>query len=139
MAQNRKNLLIKYLVCLCVGIAMVFVVFLIQGLFNGQHKSAKEVLYILQNAFCTPGLLMILFSGLMFVSDEGGFIGIGYALGRAARVFIPFVAKDVETYAEYRERKTGKKTASGTKLSVFLTGLFFFLVSMIFLIIWFQL
>ena len=92
----------------------------------------------LQNAFCVPGLLMILFSGLMFVSDEGGFLGVSYVFGRALRVFFPAVTKEVETYSQYRERKLGKKKLGKIKLCVFLSGLFFFLISIILLIIWFQ-
>ena len=137
MSKDKKSTLIKYLICFCIAVAMVFVVFLIQGLFDGKDKDAKEIMYILQNAFCVPGLLMMLFSGLMFVSDQGGFLGIGYALGKAARVFFPVLNKEAETYAEYRERKTGKKSGGG-KLAVLLTGLFFFLISMIFLIIWYN-
>ena len=116
---------------------MTFVVFLIQGLFDGEPKNKREIWYILHNGFCTPGLLMMLFSGLMFVSDQGGFVGISYALNRAMRVFFPVVGKDHETYSEYRERKLGKKR-SGGKLALLLTGLFFFGVSMILLIVWYN-
>ena len=137
MSRGKKSILIQYAVTFSVAVAIVFVSFLIQGLFNGEPKDDREIMRILHNAFFASGALIMLFSGLLFVSDEGGFLGIGYALGRAWHVFFPAVGKDPETYAEYRERKTGKKKSTG-KLSVLLTGLFFFLVSLILLAIWYN-
>ena len=138
MSRDKKSLFIKYLVCVCIAVSIMFVVFLIQGLFNSKPKDTREILRILQNGFCIPGLLMMLFSGLMFVSDEGGFLGISYVFGRALRVFIPIIGKDPETYAQYRERKAGKKGTGNAKLCVLITGAAFFLISMIILIVWYN-
>ncbi|MBQ8405149.1 MAG: DUF3899 domain-containing protein [Clostridia bacterium] len=95
-------------------------------------------MHVLHNSFFSSGALMMLFSGMLFVADEGVFLGIGYALGRAAKALLPFLGKDHETYAEYRERKTGKKKKSTGKLTLLLTGAVLVIVSVIFLIIWFN-
>lgn len=137
MEKETKTTLIKYLVCLCVGIAMVFVVLLIQGLFTQQGLTAQDVMKILHNAFFASGALLMLFSGLLFVAGEGAFLGIGYAMGRAVKALLPFLGRADETYAEYRERKTGKRQ-SGNKLCILLVGVFFFLLSLIFLILYYQ-
>ena len=93
---------------------------------------------ILHDAFFTAGILFVLFSGMLFLSSEGAFLGVGYVLGRAVKaVFLPFGRKDHETYAQYRERKLGTKKSSGGG-AIFLTGLLFVIVSIIFLIIWYQ-
>ena len=91
---------------------------------------------VLCDAFTVAGLLMILFAGLMFVSGEGAFLGIGYALGRAVRIFIPTIGRKDESYAKYRERKTGKPKPKGEG-AIFFTGLFFLAIGIIFLIIWY--
>ena len=132
MSDDKKSTLIKYLICFCVTAALTFVILLIQGFFK---ETLKENMHVLHNAFFGSGALMMLFSGLVFVADEGAFLGIGYAFGRAAKALLPFLGKDHETYAEYRERKSGKKSKFG-QLAIFLTGLLFLLVSLIFLWIW---
>lgn len=137
MSQDKKSVFIKYLVCFCVAVAMTFVVLLIQGIFDGKPKEAKEIMKILHNAFFASGALLMLFSGLLYVAGEGVFLGVGYAMGRAVKALLPFLGKDHETYAEYRERKTGKKEA-GNKLAILLTGALFVLVSSVFLIIYYQ-
>ncbi|MBE5740232.1 MAG: DUF3899 domain-containing protein [Clostridiales bacterium] len=129
MEKDKKALLTKYLICFCVAVGIVLFVFAI--------KSFDINITVLCDAFTTAGMLLILFSGLLYVSDEGIFIGFGFAMKRALRVFIPMYRKDEETYAEYRERKTGKKKSDG-KICIFFTGLFFFLIGMIFLIVWYQ-
>ena len=129
MNEDKKALLKRYLICFCVGAALVLFVFAIKGFFIDIH--------VLSDAFSSAGLLMILFAGLMFVSGEGAFLGIGYAFSRALHVFIPMPTQKVETYAEYRERKTGKKKSKGDGC-LFLTGLFYLLIGIIFTIIWTQ-
>ncbi len=132
--ENKKRW-IKYLVCCCVGLLIAFIALAIQGFFA---DDAKMNMQILHNAFFSSGAFLMLFAGLLYVSDEGAFLGIGYALGRVVEFLLPFYRKNPENYAEYRERKLGKQK-SHSKRSVFLTGLFFFLISLIFLIIWYQL
>jgi hypothetical protein len=135
--KETKSTLIKYLVCLCVAISMTFVVLLIQGLFTTKGLLAKDVMKIFHNAFFTSGAFLMLFSGLLYVAGEGAFLGVGYAMGRAVKALLPFLGRADETYAEYRERKTGKKK-SGSKLCILLVGAGFFLISMIFLIVYYQ-
>ena len=135
MEQDKKAVLKRYIVCFCVASWIVFFVFVIKGFFR---DTAKENMQILHDAFFTSGALLMLFSGLLYVSGEGIFLGVGYALGRAVRFFLPFIGKADETYAQYRERKSGNEKQKSDH-SIFFTGLFFLLVSLIFLIIWYQL
>lgn len=134
MENETKSILKRYLVCFCVAIGLVVSVFAIKGFFT---DNAKDNIQLLHDAFFGSGALLILFAGLLFVSGEGMFLGIGYALGRAIKALIPFSKKDHETYAQYRERKTGKPKTK-TDACIFFTGLFFVVISIIFLIIWYQ-
>ena len=134
MEQETKSRIIRYLICLAVGAGIILLVFAIKGFYM---ETAKENMQLLHDAFFSAGALMMLFAGLLYVSGEGAFLGIGYALGRAVRALIPFSNKPHETYAQYRERKTGERKKSDHAL--LLTGLFFFVVSLIFLAIWYKL
>ena len=109
-------------------------VFAIKGFFT---SDAKANIQILHDAFFAAGALLVLFAGLLFVSGEGVFLGVGYAMGRAIKALIPFSRKEHETYAQYRERKIGKHKRNGESC-LFFTGLFFVAVSIIFLVIWYQ-
>ena len=134
MEKDKKALLIRYIVCFCVACGMVLGVFALKGFFTG---NAKDNMQLLHDAFFTAGILMVLFSGMLFVAGEGAFLGIGYVLERAFKALIPLGRREHESYAQYRERKLGKKKAnSGTP--IFLTGLLFVVVSVVFLIIWYQ-
>ena len=136
MEKEKKALLIRYLVCFCVASAIVVGVFAIKGFFTANAKANMQILI---DAFFSAGILFVLFSGLLFVSGEGALLGVSYVFGRAIKaVFVPFGRKDNETYAQYRERKLGTKK-SGIGTPIFLTGLLFVVVSLIFLIIWYQL
>lgn len=129
MNNDKKALLKKYLICFCVGAAIVLFVFTI--------KSFHIDLTVLCDAFTTAGLLMMLFFGLLFVSSEGMFISIGYIFKKTLRYLIPMYRKDEETYAQYYERKSEKLNGRADSC-IFFTGLFFFLIGIIFLIIWYQ-
>ena len=105
------------------------------GGFN--FDGVKTSMRLLHDSFFATGALMALFAGLLYASGEGAFLGIGYALKGAIRVFVPVWRKEHETYKEYRERKLAKPKAKGEGC-IFFTGLFFIAISVIFLIIWYQ-
>lgn len=135
MEQEKKALITRYAVCFGVAALMTFLILSMKGFFG---EDAKTNMQILHDAFFATGALMMLFAGLLYVAGEGIFLGIGYALGRAIKALIPFSRKEHETYKQYCERKTGK-TRAKTDSCIFFTGLFFFLVSLIFLAIWYKL
>ncbi len=132
MEKENKDAWKKYLACFGVAIVISFLVIWIRGFFT---EDVKTNMYVLCDAFFVSGIMFLMFSGLMFASGEGAFLGIGYALKRAVRVFVPVINRKEETYAEYRERKTGKEKKKGDHC-IFFTGLFFFALSLIFLFVW---
>ncbi len=136
MDKQKKAFWIQYIISFCVAAGIVLIVFAIKGFFT---DNAKTNIQLLHDAFFSAGALLMLFSAMMFIADEGGFLGITYVFGRAIKALIPFGRLQDETYAQYRERKTGKKEKNTATGSVFFTGLFFFVVSLIFLAIWYSL
>ena len=117
----------RYSICFAVGGVIVVFVLAIKGFVLR--------IDVLSDAFSTAGLLMILFAGLLLASGEGVFVGVGYALKNALRLFIPALGKRVETYTRYRQRKTEKGKPQGQG-ALFLAGVFFLGIGTLFLVIW---
>jgi hypothetical protein len=134
VGKDKKTILIRYIVCFFVAVAIVLFVFSIKGFFT---TDTKQNMQILHDAFFTAGALLMLFSGLLYVSGEGIFLGVGFVFSRAIKALIPFSHKDNETYAQYRERKS-EKVKKTSDNCIFFTGLFFFLISLVFLWFWYQ-
>ena len=99
-----KRLVITTAVLLAVVLAML----LATGAF-GSDLTTQERVKKFSDAFFTVGGLTLCFGVLMWVAGEGMFDMISYGIRMLFRV--RFHEKN-ETYAEYRERKRGKKGGS---------------------------
>jgi hypothetical protein len=99
-----KRLVITTAVLLAVVLAML----LATGAFGGDLTTQERVKKF-SDAFFTVGGLTLCFGVLMWVAGEGMFDMISYGIRMLFRV--RFHEKN-ETYAEYRERKRGKKGGS---------------------------
>lgn len=133
MNEKRKELLIKYAVCFVVASIFTVLVFWARNFFT---DDLGVNLQVLSDGFSISGILLILFSGLLFVSGEGALLGIGFVMRNVFLYFVPYGRKHHETYAQYRERKVGGPKRTGT-LCPLITGLFFLAIGLIFTIIWY--
>ena len=133
MKQENKTLLIKYIVSFCIASLITVLVFWIKGFFV--HSTAVNV-QILADGFTVSGLMMSLFAGMVFVSDEGALLGIGYVLRNVVLAFIPMGRMRHEKYADYRERKLGERKKSSDR-SALVIGLVFLAIGIIFNGIWY--
>lgn len=133
MKQENKKTWVGYAVCLGIEGLLAFLVIWSKGFFT---QSLQTNLGILADAFFVPGILMTLFSGLLFVSGEGALIGIGFVLRNVVLAFIPMGRARHERYADYRERKLAKgKKGSSSYITV--TGLSFLAVGVILTLIYY--
>ena len=131
--KNFKQILIRYAICLAVATAIVFGVLVISN-YWGQTQLSQKYRY-LSNGFSVAGILFISFATLFFLSDEGSFVGVGWAMKSALRVILPFMGtKDAETYKSYHDRKTSRNRAKGY-FCVFLTGTIYLAVGIVFMIL----
>lgn len=65
---------------------------------------------LLSDAFFLPGILMVLFGSLVWVSNEGAFDGVSYVVSNAFYWLIPGGRlHHYERYSDYVERKRGKR------------------------------
>ena len=123
----------KYAVCFGIEAVIVFLVIWSNGFFK--HSAAVNI-RILSDAFFTAGILMTLFAGMMYISGEGGFIGIGFVLRSAFLTFIPMGRAKQEKYIDYRARKLEKAKAHNNS-HILVTGLIFVVIGIIFTTIWY--
>ena len=134
MNQEKKSLLIRYLVCFVIAAAITVAVFAICGFFT---DDAGVNMQILSDGFSISGMLFLLFAGIMYVGSEGALIGISFILRNVALAFIPMGRKYHETYKQYRERKL-EKASRGVDRCILITGLVFFAIGMVFTVIWYK-
>lgn len=132
MKQETKVTLRNYAICVGVEALIAFLVIWSKGFFT---QSAAVNVQILADAFFVPGILMTLFAGMIFVSDQGALIGIGFVLRNVVLSFIPMGRAKHEKYADYRERKLseGKKH---NKRPLLVTGLVFLFIGIALTVIW---
>lgn len=131
MGSGRVKL-IKYGVTTVLAGVVTF--FLVKARYPGADAPAADRYRALCDAFSIPAVLLIAFGALLWVSGEGAFTGISWAARNAILLLIPGKALERETYAEYRaRRKEGKASGYGF---LFIVGLVFFAISMVFLILY---
>ena len=132
MKKETKSVLIKYLICFGVASLITVVIFAIQGFFT---DNVAVNMQILADGFSISGALMLAYAGVMFISGEGAFIGIGFVMKTVAQMFIPMGRKNHEFYADYREKQLAKLKKTEDHC-VLITGLAFLAVGIVFMIIW---
>lgn len=132
MKKENKSLWIKWLVCFGVASLITLGVFFIKNFFT---DNVGRNIQVLADGFSVSGLLMTMFAGLLFVSGEGAFIGIGFIMRSVALTFIPMGRKKHELYRDYRERKV-KELKKQSDVCVLVTGLVFLFVGIVFNVIW---
>lgn len=133
MKQDNKARLTKYIVCSCFASLITVCVFWIEGFFT---TDVARNIQVLGDGFTVSGALMLMFTGMMFISGEGALIGISYILRNVVLTFIPMGRKKHELYRDYRERKL-KESSKSSDHSMLTVGMTFFMIGIIFTLIWY--
>ena len=136
MKQGIKALLTRYGTCFGIASLIAFVVFWINGFFT---DSAAVNLQIVADGLSIAGLMFLLFAAMMYVSGEGGLLGIGYVMQCVVQAFVPMGRKNHEFYGKYRERKLAEKKEKKASADhcILIVGLFFLAISVVFTVIWY--
>ena len=134
MSQKVKNYLLKYGIgtLSCIGlVAMTMAGFDFSG------ASEKDIMCCWSDAFTVAGALPILSGLLLWVTGQGAFNGIGYSLSMAGKSLVPGGRLgEMETYAEYIERKSQKR-AKGYGF-LFVLGTIFLAIGLVLMLIFNQ-
>ncbi len=131
MSDTLKKNLIKY--------SIAFVICALIGFFYvSQYDFASLALVdkyrILCDAFSLPGMLMILFAGLMWVMGKGTLDAVGFILRRTVYSLIPGKRLEAdERYTDYVERQRSKK--QGDFRYLYIVGAVCIAFSLIFLVL----
>ncbi len=134
--KNTKKTVIKYLVTIGIAFAATLLVIWLRDL--SAEGDLQQRYRILADAFCVPGVILMCFSGIMWVASDGFFDSLGYAFSRVGGMFIPAFKIKHETFFDYKQRKSEKRAEkeSGSFWYLFFVGLGFVLVSAIFTVLY---
>ncbi len=116
-------------------IAGLITFFIARGRYPDAGAAASEKYRALCDAFTVSAVLLLAFGALLWVSGEGVFLGIGWAVKNAVLILIPGQALNRESYAEYRARKLSTGKASGFGF-LFIVGAVFLAVALVFLVLY---
>ena len=106
MSKRVKVLLAKY------GGSAVFVGFmawLYVSLRDFDGAKLVDKYRMLSDAFAVPGMLLLMFGCLIWISNLGALDGLAYAVSFAIRSLIPGGRNKDEKYGDYVERKREKR------------------------------
>lgn len=89
---------------------------------------------LLCDAFFVPAVLLLGAAALIFISNRGGFNGVGYAARYAVRMFVPWSGKRDESFGEFVARR---EKEGGVRGYAFLlhVGLAFLAAAVVFLVL----
>ena len=134
--NNTKKTVTKYLVTIGVAALATLLVIWLRDL-SAEHDLAQRY-RILADAFCVPGVILMCFSGIMWVSADGFFDSLGYAFSRIGGMFMPAYKVKHETYFDYKQRKNDKRAEKegGSFWFLFFVGLGYVLVSVVFTVLY---
>lgn len=130
--KETKTLLIKYASCIGIATLIAFVVFIVEGFFTAD---AARNIQILSDGFIVSGIILTFGAALVYVSDSGLLVGVGFTVRNAFLTFVPMGRAKMETYAQYRERTLSKKKKTDV-LYILIVGVSFLFLGIVFSIIW---
>lgn len=131
MNKKARSNLLKYGITTFVAVLIASAVINLHG--YDEAMTAADKYRILSDAFTIPGVVLMLCSLLVFVSNQGIFDGISYALRYAVKSLIPGLGgQKQERYSDYIERKREKGGIAGYAF-LFHVGLVFFLIALVFI------
>ncbi len=123
--------LVKYLITTAVGLLLAFYVAYTKGVFSATEPVV--IYHILVDSFFVPAVLITGMGALVFVSNEGAFDGLGFALKSFFGVFRRDKKKIFNSYYDYKQSKGERNRGFAFML---ITGLGFMAVSGIMLLLY---
>lgn len=106
MNKKVKAALIKYGISIGIGLLLAYTYISLRD-FGAMELVDKY--RTLCDAFTIPGVLLLMSGLLVTVSNEGALDGVGYILSQGLRMLIPGKSAGSEKFADYIERKRGKR------------------------------
>ena len=123
----------KYLITFAVGFLMAGLVMVYKDLFS--QTELVKIFHILSDSFAIPAVLITGFGGLIFVSNEGVFDGLSYAVTSFIDMFRKEKRNQFRTFYDYKESKSERNMSFGYLL---ICGLIFIVIDAVMFILYNQ-
>ena len=135
MKYSRKIILRYSITTAAAGLVSLLVLYL-HGF--GDVTTLEQKYKILADAFTIPGVVLIMFGALIWVSSEGFFDGLTYAFTRVGGMLIPFFrgGKEHQTYYDYKMKMKDKR-AHGYSF-MFFVGIVFVAIAVVFIALFYS-
>ena len=127
--KNVKIIFVKYIGAITIAGLITIFCLVTRDFFN--QTNLKDRYLYLSDSFTISGLLFILFAILIYLSNKGAIDALSYMFFRFWNMLIPFRNKKEEKYSEY----VMKKTKVSNYCFIFIVGLFYLFLGLIFTIL----
>ena len=136
MSKDIKRTVIGYVV----SITIAGLIALGVGFVFDFGETKQDAYKALCDTFSVPALLYMAVAVLCWIGRDGFFDGISFTLHRALAFFLPFLGSKTETYRDYKEIREERRALSGGSVytCLFLTGLLFLAIALVFLVLWYN-
>lgn len=114
----------RYLITIGIGLLGSFGVAYSKGVFS--QTELYKVFHILTDSFFVPAVMITGIGALIFVSNEGAFDGVTYAVTSFIDIFRKNKKNKYHTYYDYKESKANRDGSFGYLL---ISGLLFMVLS----------
>ena len=101
----------KYLITFGIGFGIAFLIAYSKDVFA--QTDLSKIFHILTDSFCVSAVLITGFGLLIFVSNEGVFDGITYAVTSFINIFRKEKKNKYRTYYDYKESKSNRDMSFG--------------------------
>ena len=131
--KDKKKILLQYAITTSIAGIITLAIAYTQGLWRTFDLAEKYK--ILADAFTIPGVLLIMITALVWVSSEGFFDGISYAIAQFSGMFIPSIGRKYK-HLKYYDYKTDRQEKRSHGYSfLFFVGLLFTAIAVVFMIL----
>ena len=125
---------VKYIVTFLIGLFISVAIMVSKNVFK--QEELVDTMHILTDAFFVPGVIILGFGLLVVASNGGTFDMLVYGTKKFINLFRKDVSKEMnDTFYDYRKARSEQK---GEFLYLIIVGLVFIVISIIFLLLYYE-
>ena len=134
--RDSRKIILRYSITIAAAGLMSLLVLYLHSFWDATTLEQKYK--ILADAFTIPGVVLVMFAALIWVSSTGFFDGLTYAFTCFGGMLIPFFRKGKEhqTYYDYKMSMKDKKAKGYSFL--FFVGILFVAISVVFIALFYS-
>lgn len=139
--MSKKDKFLPFIVSLGVGLGVMAIVFVLSVAAKGNDvfQKPRVLMTILCDSSFVSGAILLCVAFLSFATRQGTFDGLGFAVESifVVRNWSPRRKfKERETFSDYKDRKAEKRKEKKGLLPFYVSGAFYILLAVIFLIVY---